>query len=244
MVASPVGDGPLRSGQFSRGPAWYRSLYKITPQTTYTLDASTYYFHAPDSPQLIASQARDPRFIFLLRDPVERLQAHYAHEVRAGHSLPPLDSALRDKHPRALHYIEISRYETHLRRFRSQFSADRILVLRLEDLHAKPAAVKQSLSRFLEIDLGHISAQAPKSNASNSQHWQPLDRIARSPAATDLRARFPRTANTIKRLSANAIPKSSATSSVERRLSHETERMLRRHHFKEELRLLPRYLLL
>lgn len=131
--------------------SWYESLFAHCPQGSVRGEASTAYFYAPESPELIRMAAPSVRLLFMLRDPVDRLYSHYLHDLR-WRRLPPLEAMIEGRHPRFAFYVEVSRYAQHLRRFAETFSTDQMLVLLLEDLRARPRDVLGRAFRFVGVD--------------------------------------------------------------------------------------------
>ncbi|MEQ8530676.1 MAG: sulfotransferase domain-containing protein, partial [Imperialibacter sp.] len=75
--------GPNLSGRFDYGMSWYSSLFEKGPNKIFG-EASTLYFINDDSPKLIFDHAPKVKFIFMVRDPVERIYSHYWQDMKLG----------------------------------------------------------------------------------------------------------------------------------------------------------------
>jgi Sulfotransferase domain len=149
---------------WSQGVQWYSSLfpegYKLYGEGSVQY---TMFPNFPDPPKRIASTLPDVRMIFLVRDPIERMQSQYRHLFALGLEHDPVEDAfLRDwpsleiyRRPeeRSL-YIHYSMYAMQLERYLEIFPPDRLLVLTSEELHVaetRPAAMGKILG-FLGLD--------------------------------------------------------------------------------------------
>lgn len=115
-------------------------------------EASTSYSHFPARrgvPTRIKDRVPDARFIYLVRDPIERLVSHYRHQVvmeGERRSLPSAIGNLRD--PENI-YICGSLYALQLDQYLSEFPADRIHVVDQAELRSNRAATLKGVLRFL-----------------------------------------------------------------------------------------------
>lgn len=109
----------------------------------WTLEVSPNYAKWPASkavPRRIASLGGQVKLAYILRDPVDRIESHLAHKVRAG----------RSRHLRQC--IRTSRYAMQLDKFTRHFARDDILLLDFEQLRREPAAILAQVCDFLAID--------------------------------------------------------------------------------------------
>jgi hypothetical protein len=158
---------------YARGERWYRSHFAKASALTgesgerITGEATPYYLFHPHVPGRLRSLLPDARLIVLLRDPVDRTISHYRHEVRAGRETLSLSAALEAEVGRiepeyrrllAEPGYEAPRYQRYSYRKRSVyadqliaylelFPQEQILVLRSEDLFARP---EPTLGRVFE----------------------------------------------------------------------------------------------
>jgi hypothetical protein len=148
----PLGDGPLRSGTYGRGWAWYESLFKDNPSAKLSGEASTHYFSAKDTPSLLLKHMPQVKLIFILRDPVDRLYSHYWQEHKLGLSLPNFGDMIKQNHPRFRFYACVSAYKYQLERYYAVFPSNQILVLLDHELKQSPSSIFKNVCEFLSID--------------------------------------------------------------------------------------------
>jgi hypothetical protein len=147
------------TGNWERGWAWYRSCFSHAPACSMLLDASTSYSMAPLSdidgvpsrldrvPERIAAARPDARFVYMLRDPVERAWSAYWHAVRAGWERDKFETAVR---PQSL-YIRGSRYSIQLSRYLSFFPAESFLCIDFREFRADTATTMARCTAFLGL---------------------------------------------------------------------------------------------
>jgi len=114
-------------------------------------EASSSYTKLPLAPgvvERIAAFNPDARFIYLLRDPVERAISHYWHMVRHHTERRPIADAFR----RDAQFVAFSHYAMQLRPYQERFGRDRIVVVIHERLIADPVGVMRGLYEWLEVD--------------------------------------------------------------------------------------------
>ncbi|RME00215.1 MAG: hypothetical protein D6816_13980 [Bacteroidetes bacterium] len=148
----------------------------------YFLESSQCYFAHPKAISRIASSLSDPKIIILLRHPVERLVSQYKWNFRRGTERSSLSTAIEERgettdyvfDPRINCYREVggytafSRYSKWVPLWQSEFGADRVLVLRHDDIKSAPEIVLKKCFQFLEISDLQISVQ--KKNKTSETH--------------------------------------------------------------------------
>jgi hypothetical protein len=106
----------------------------------------------PGVPERIAEHVPDARFVYLVRDPVERAIAHWAQHVADRKEERSLEDALADwERPDSL-YLCPSRYATQLGRYLECFESERILVVDQRDLLEDRVATVARVLGFLGVD--------------------------------------------------------------------------------------------
>lgn len=160
---------------YERGLRWYRShfptrraarhLERRVGAPVITGEASPEYIFCPEAPARIARDLPEVRLIALLRNPVDRAWSHYHHSRRLGEEQLSFEEALvaepqrlGDTDPaqaaRALHvhgYLAQGRYADFLTSWYQLFDAQRILILRAEDMFADPHATIEQVVQFLGL---------------------------------------------------------------------------------------------
>lgn len=112
----------------------------------YVLEGSTGYTKYPlekDIPERISEYGIRPLFLYILRDPFERIESHY----NAGRFNPEWNLSILDEH-----LINVSNYYMQLQRFREYFPRDRFLLLDFHELSTSPDEVLHEIYSFLELD--------------------------------------------------------------------------------------------
>jgi hypothetical protein len=133
---------------YARGEAWYRGLFADAPAGSIKGEASTHYTKLPTYPKTIdrlAALIPDAKFIYVTRDPVERLISHYIHEWTQGVITCGIEEAV-EKHPELVAY---SRYGYQLRPWIERFGRERILHVEFEQMTAEPEATLKRVAAFL-----------------------------------------------------------------------------------------------
>ena len=129
----------------------YLELFRPAGDAPISGEASTSYTKLPLAPgvaERIAAFNPDARFIYLLRDPVERAISHYWHMVRYHDEHRLIADAFR----RDVQFAAFSHYAMQLRPYLERFGRDRIAVVIHERLIADPAGVMRGLYEWLEVD--------------------------------------------------------------------------------------------
>lgn len=113
----------------------------------------------PGIPARIAAQIPDARFIYLVRDPVERIVAHYAQHVADGKEGRSLGDALADwQRPDSI-YVCPSRYATQLRQYLQFFDPSRFLVLDQDELLNRREEALARAFLFLAVDAAFVAPE-------------------------------------------------------------------------------------
>jgi len=185
-----------------RKPFRYAELWSFDPSIhLYALEASTGYTKYPyeaNVPRRMAEAGIQPRFIYLVRDPVRRMESHLNFITNATGFAPATS-------PFAEHLLDPSRYHLQLTQYLEYFERDRMLVLSVDDLSVEPERFIQRICAFLELDRSEFPVGFPFVYDSRRQsrverwlrqHWMGF-LIKRLPARLrlwvqdQLAARFP-----------------------------------------------------
>jgi hypothetical protein len=134
-----------------QGVEWYRSHFEQAPGHVRVGESSPHYTRAtqfPGVPERIASVLPDVRFIYLVRDPIERIRSAYLHRVSKGKESRSLEEAVARDEP----YVNDSRYAWQLDHYLRHFHRARILVVESERLRDERAETLARILGFLEVD--------------------------------------------------------------------------------------------
>jgi hypothetical protein len=128
------------SWYFERGPAWYGAFFAPAAAHQIVGEKSTSYLYHPEAAQRLKEALPEVRLIMQLRNPIERVWAHYCMDFRRGEV-----SADADRHLRAGADADRLRagglYFRHVSRFFELFSREQLCVTLYDDLDHEPASV-------------------------------------------------------------------------------------------------------
>lgn len=103
-------------------------------------------------PQRIAQMSPDMKFVYILRDPIDRIRSNYLHSMRLG--LRPVKGTFEQylDGKRGGVAVRTSLYFEQLSEYLSIFPADRFHVVIFEEFVKSPAAHMAGICRFLGVD--------------------------------------------------------------------------------------------
>lgn len=147
---------------YDKGLDWYEGLF-ATPEARYLLDASVGYTQAYldgsedelQTPRRIHELSPDAKFLYLLRNPAERLYSAYQHFTRTGREQRSLDELLDDPGD----YFFTGDYAGQLACYLKFFDRDAFLLLRNEDLASDPEGMLARICTFLGLEPVELSPE-------------------------------------------------------------------------------------
>ena len=116
-------------------------------------EASTYYTMVPDYPDVskVARQLLAPsaKIIYMMRDPIARIESHLAHDIGAGRIKKDevQDAALRYRR-----YVDWSDYALQIEPWIRAFGREQVLPVLFEEFTINRTAVVQNVARFVGLD--------------------------------------------------------------------------------------------
>ncbi|AGL01031.1 sulfotransferase family protein [Desulfoscipio gibsoniae] len=149
------------SNNFYKGIDWYKS--KFINLNNVCIDASTSYSMAAlsegsnlkqsrkqviDVPKRIHSVISDAKFIYILRNPIERTYAGYWHNVRYGREKRNFVEAIK-YNPM---YLDISNYYGQLKIWLRYFPIESFKFILFDSLKSNPENVVRECFKHLELD--------------------------------------------------------------------------------------------
>jgi len=143
--------------RWAKGFEGYQTLWDWHPQQhKVALEASVDYTRIPKRPNVAARIAtlKDQanfKFIYILRNPWERIESHYTH----GHALGWIETQKPLSEGIDRHLIEVSQYARQIDEYYQRFDPDSILLLNFDDLKRDPLSVVQKVCHFLNIDTSY-----------------------------------------------------------------------------------------
>lgn len=142
----------------SRGSReWYESQFD--PSAPVRGESSVSYTRYPDVtgvPERIHALIPDARFVYLVRDPIDRIVSHYLFRLLDHPEIGSLENAL-DTPRHGTGFLTISRYWLQLEQYLAHFDEEQILVVDSDELGAHRAETLTAIFRFLGVDPGFRS---------------------------------------------------------------------------------------
>lgn len=154
-----------RDEVYAKGSKWYASQFRFAGTCRVIGDGSTSYtkqLQFPEASHRIAAFAPDARLIYMARNPIKRIQSHWAHEVLKGRTNLGLEEFVRS-HPEA---IDISCYWRQISRYRDHFPDSQIRVLFFEDYCRSAQQVIDECCDFLGLSRFDIAGLNVDQNQS------------------------------------------------------------------------------
>ena len=155
----------------ARGMDWYASLFESARPDQICGEASTTYMRFPytESPNTlnpwpaISKLEKTPRFIYAMRNPVDRAYSHYVHHKRYGQT-STFEEAIKENPV----YLNCSRYEAQMNEFRKHLPDATIYPVTFEDLTRNREATTARILEFLGVS-AHIPPD-PHVSKMNREH--------------------------------------------------------------------------
>lgn len=148
-----------------RGRAWYEALFEGADAALAVGEASTGYSKFPiylDVPARMAKILPEARLIYLMRDPIDRIQSHYLHRtaIREDHHLlQPEDRSFRRAVTSDPSYVSFSMYATQIEQYLAFFPREQMLLLTAEELRHARRPTLRTVFRFLGIDPDYVGTE-------------------------------------------------------------------------------------
>jgi hypothetical protein len=140
----------LRRRNWDRGVDWYRSHFD--PHAKVRGESSPNYTAFPlfrGVPKRIRSVVPEAKLIYIVRDPLERIAAHWVHNHAVGRTTQGLGEM---RHRDRKTYVARSKYHRQLRRFLRHYPLERILVLEQHDLRFRRGETLRTVFEFAGLD--------------------------------------------------------------------------------------------
>jgi Sulfotransferase domain len=135
---------------WSRGQDWYESVFDGAAGAAAIGECSPGYTWAHvyrGVPERMAQILPEARLVYVVREPIARMQSMYMHQVSAGRERRQAEDALLDDR-----YIGPSLYGLQLAAFLDYFDRSQVLVIASEVLREKPRAALSAVFSHLGVD--------------------------------------------------------------------------------------------
>jgi len=173
---------------YSRGYAWYESLFAGAAEGLITGESSTHYTKLPSHPKTLerlTAFCPQVKCIYIMRHPIDRLVSHYIHEWTMGVISCDIDKAIK----RFPELIEYGRYNYQIEPYLQAFGPANVLPLFAERLRGNPQRELQTVFDFLGVMETPVWQEDLRSNVSAERlrvcGWR--DAIVRNPVVTVVR---------------------------------------------------------
>ncbi|MGI9516358.1 MAG: sulfotransferase family protein [Pirellulaceae bacterium] len=168
MAAPKEPDFFSRDEVYAKGIHWYESQFRRSGGKAVIAEGSTSYtklLQFPQAAERLAGHVPNARLIYIVRDPVERIKSHWAHEVLKARTQLSLDEFVRT-HPEA---IDISCYWKQINAWRDYFDDERMLLLFTEEFRDQPAETLNQCFEFLGISRVDLTGDSGRMNATSQR---------------------------------------------------------------------------
>lgn len=138
---------------WSRGLSWYEKQFEGAGSAIAIGEATTHYTRHPyftDVPERIAATLPKVRFIYLVRQPIERMRSEYIYRRLGGWEKRPLEEAWREDPT----YVDGSRYASQIEQYLRFFTSSQLLILKSEDLQVERLPTVHKTLSFLGVREG------------------------------------------------------------------------------------------
>jgi hypothetical protein len=142
----------VAENNWPRGRGWYESLFDGAGSAAAIGECSPCYTWAHvyrGVPERMAQVVPQARLVYLVRDPIARMQSMYMHQVSAGRERRRVQEALLDDR-----YLGPSRYGFQLAAFLDHFDRSQVLVIASEVLRDRPREALSAVFDHLAVDPG------------------------------------------------------------------------------------------
>lgn len=129
--------------KYKTGLSAYKRLWLFAGlRNKIRLEASTNYTKHPvfqNVPERIKSYGIQPKMIYLVRNPIDRILSHYNHSILHGRTC-----TIRDEH-----LLQVSKYHLQLSHYLREFPREDILVIDYQEFSKTPRVSLNKISTFL-----------------------------------------------------------------------------------------------
>lgn len=133
---------------YEKGIEWYLSFFKNAKPTDLCGESTTHYTKLPTYPHTIdriQTHLPEAKFIYVMRNPIDRLISHYIHEWSLNVISVDINQAI-DSYPEL---IEYSLYTKQLRPYFETFGKERVLPIFFERLLSHPQEELERVCHFI-----------------------------------------------------------------------------------------------
>ena len=135
---------------YKRGLGWYRGLFNEAADNAICGESSTHYAKLPDYPhtiQRLKEAIPNPKLIYVMRHPVDRLISHYIHQWSEGVISCDINQAI-DHYPELTNY---SCYGKQLTPYIEMFGNEALMPVFFHELKLSPQGSLEAIGEFIGV---------------------------------------------------------------------------------------------
>ena len=140
----------IEERNWPRGLDWYKAQFD--PEATVRGEASPNYTAFPQHegvPERMHSVVPEAKLIYMVRDPLERIAAHWVHNYAKRREKGTLAETL--SHPNTS-YVTRSKYAMQLERFLAHYPQEQVMVFQQSELRHQRMATLRKVFEFVGVD--------------------------------------------------------------------------------------------
>lgn len=154
------------------GLPWYERHFEGASGARAIGEASGNYANWPEYagvPERMAGVVPDAQLVYVIRDPVERMESAYRYMRVLGAEHQPMEEAFRERPI----YMNVSRYALQIEQYLQHYPRERLLVIVSEDLRGQREATMRRVFSFLDVDTDVILPTLDREYNSTSSLNEP-----------------------------------------------------------------------
>lgn len=183
-----------KSSDWQKGLEEYKNLYHPTSNQICG-EASTTYTCYPefnkDVWQVLYDFNPKLKFIYIMRDPVERIVSHYMHNYLRGYTSEPFEKVIFNKST----YINRTRYFLQIKPYIDLFGEEQVLLLTFKEFISNKKIILGKIANFLDIDASKYcdfdDIHANKSVGSSKRNVK-IEKLAKNSLIKTIKPLFPK----------------------------------------------------
>jgi hypothetical protein len=136
---------------YDKGWEWYLSLFSQYTGEKAIGEGSTTYsmsLQNPKAPARIARTIPDANIIYIVRNPIKRIESAYQHRLLSGRKCWDFNSTIK----KVPGIIDNTLYWKQINRYRDYFSDDQIKIIYFEDFIRNPELILRKCFKLLEVN--------------------------------------------------------------------------------------------
>src|SRR4051794_34213444 len=140
----------IKERNWSRGEDWYRAYFdaraKVRGESSPNYTAYPQHLGVPERMRSVIPEAK---LIYVVRDPLERIAAHWVHNFAKRREKGDLRATLTHANTS---YVVRSQYHMQLQQFLGHYPLEQTLVIEQEELRNQPEATLRRVFEFVGVD--------------------------------------------------------------------------------------------